>query len=60
MPRSTSGTSARTQGDGELRAYLPGTVCKLAGSICAYLGIEPELTPEMIDRVMALYFTREF
>lgn len=51
---------ARTQGDGELRAYLPGTVCKLAGSICAYLGIEPELTPEMIDRVMALYFTREF
>lgn len=51
---------ARTQGDGELRAYLPGTVCKLAASISSYLGTEPELTPEMIDRVMALYFTREF
>lgn len=51
---------ARTQGDGELRAYLPGTVCKLASSISSYLGTEAELTPEMIDRVMALYFTREF
>jgi hypothetical protein len=51
---------ARTQGDGELRAYLPGTVCKLATSISSYLGVDPELTPEMIDRVMALYFTREF
>ena len=51
---------ARTQGDGELRAYLPGTVCKLAGSISSYLGEEPVLTPEMIDRVMSLYFTRDF
>ncbi len=51
---------ARTQGDGELRAYLPGTVCKLARSISSYLETDDELTPEMIDRVMALYFTREF
>ncbi len=41
-------------------AYLPGTVCMLACSIASYLEIEPVLTPEMIDRVMALYFTREF
>jgi hypothetical protein len=51
---------ARSQGDGELRAYLPGTVCKLARSISAYLEAEPVLTAEMIDRVMALYFTRDF
>lgn len=51
---------ARSQGDGELRAYLPGTVCKLARSISAYMEDEPVLTAEMIDRVMSLYFTREF
>lgn len=51
---------ARTQGDGELRAYLPGTVCKLAMSICSYMGTEPKLDPEMVDRVMSLYFTRDF
>ncbi|MGI9578648.1 MAG: AAA family ATPase [Microthrixaceae bacterium] len=51
---------ARSQGDGELRAYLPGTVCKLARSISAYLEEAPVLTAEMIDRVMSLYFTRDF
>ena len=51
---------ARTQGDGELRAYLPGTVCKLASSIASYLGTEPVLTADMVDRVMSLYFTRDF
>ncbi|MEZ5238767.1 MAG: hypothetical protein R2716_07390 [Microthrixaceae bacterium] len=51
---------ARTRGDGELRAYLPGTVCKLALSISSYLGTDPVLTPEMVDRVMSLYFTRDF
>ena len=51
---------ARSQGDGELRAYLPGTACKLARSISAYLEQQPVLTPEMVDRVMSLYFTRDF
>ena len=51
---------ARHQGDGELRAYLPGMVCKLALSIARYHGVEPVLSPDLIDRVMALYFTREF
>ncbi|MFV0316100.1 MAG: AAA family ATPase [Microthrixaceae bacterium] len=51
---------AHIEGDGELRAYLPGTVCRLASSISAYMGERPVLSPEMIDRVMSLYFTREF
>ncbi len=51
---------ARTQGDGELRAYLPGTICKLARSISGYMGTDAVLTPEMVDRVMSLYFTRDF
>ncbi len=51
---------ARNQGDGELRAYLPGMVCRLAFSIASYHGVDPVLTPAMIDAVMALYFTREF
>jgi hypothetical protein len=51
---------ARHQGDGELRAYLPGVVCQLASSIARYHEVPPVLTPDMIDRVMALYFTRAF
>ena len=33
---------------------------RMARSISAYLEAEPVLTAEMIDRVMALYFTRDF
>jgi hypothetical protein len=51
---------ARHKGDGELRAYLPGVVCKLASSIALYHEVPPVLTPDMVDRVMALYFTRSF
>jgi hypothetical protein len=49
--------AARSQGDGELRAYLPGVVCKLANAICRYENAARVLTPELIDRVLALYFT---
>jgi hypothetical protein len=51
---------AREQGDGELRAYLPGVVCQLTSSIARYHEVPPVLTPDMVDRVMALYFTRAF
>jgi hypothetical protein len=51
---------ARDQGDGELRAYRPGVVCQLTSSIARYHEVSPVLTPDMVDRVMALYFTRAF
>lgn len=51
--------AARSQGDGELRAYLPGVVCKLASAICRYENQARVLTPELIDRVLALYFTED-
>lgn len=53
-------TYARERGDGELRAYLPGVVCRLTRSIASYHEVEPVLTPEMVERVMSLYFTKEF
>jgi len=49
---------ARRRGDGELRAYLPGVVCSLASSICRYENMATVLTVELVDRVLALYFTR--
>lgn len=49
---------ARARGDGELRAYLPGVVAELARSIIAYEGLGPQLTPDLVDRVLDLYFTR--
>ncbi|MCB1255990.1 MAG: hypothetical protein KDB26_02745 [Microthrixaceae bacterium] len=48
--------SARAKGDGELRAYLPGVVCELATSIAAYDNLPKSLTPDMVDRVLGLYF----
>lgn len=51
-------SEARRRGDGELRAYLPGVVCSLARSIMAYEGLGPKLTPELVQRVLDLYFTR--
>ena len=51
--------AARSQGDGELRAYLPGVVCKLANAICRYENQARILTPELVDRVLALYFTED-
>jgi len=49
---------ARDRGDGELRAYLPGVVCSLAISICRYENVPVHLTPELVDRVVDLYFTK--
>ena len=48
--------SARAKGDGELRAYLPGVVCELATSIAAYDNLPKALNPDMVDRVLGLYF----
>ncbi|MFZ4517146.1 MAG: AAA family ATPase [Microthrixaceae bacterium] len=52
-------TTARSTGDGELRAYLPGVVCKLAMNISRYEGTYPRLTPALVDKVLGLYFTRD-
>ena len=52
--------AARSQGDGELRAYLPGVVCKLATAIARYENAARVLTPTLVDRVLALYFTDDF
>ena len=51
--------AARSQGDGELRAYLPGVVCKLANAICRYENAARILTPDLVDRVLNLYFTED-
>lgn len=50
--------SARGRGDGELRAYLPGVVCKLAQAIMRYENLPPIVTPELVDRVLELYFAK--
>ncbi|MFN8051624.1 MAG: hypothetical protein U0Q22_09325 [Acidimicrobiales bacterium] len=49
---------ARGQGDGELRAYLPGVVCKLAIAISRYENAAMRLTPTLVDRVLDLYFAK--
>ena len=50
--------SARARGDGELRAYLPGVVCKLAIAIARYENAAFRLTPALVDRVLDLYFAK--
>lgn len=49
---------ARQRGDGELRAYLPGVVCRLALAIASYESSARILTTDLVDRVLDLYFTR--
>lgn len=49
---------ARRRGDGELRAYLPGVVVKLALAIASYEEMARVLTPSLVDRVLDLYFTK--
>ncbi len=49
---------SRARGDGDLRPYLPGTVCDLAASICAYEQRAPLLDKAMVDRIVHLYFTK--
>jgi DNA-binding Lrp family transcriptional regulator len=48
---------SKTKGDGDLRPYLPGAVCKILLSICQFAKLPPVLDREMIDRVAGVYFT---
>jgi hypothetical protein len=48
---------SRELGDGDLRPYLPGSVCKILISICTFESLPLVLDPPMIERVAHLYFT---
>jgi DNA-binding Lrp family transcriptional regulator len=48
---------SKTKGDGDLRPYLPGAVCKILLSICQFAKLPPILDRDMIDRVAGVYFT---
>lgn len=43
---------------GELRPYVAVDFCEMALSICTYDGSARALTPDLIDRVSAVYFVR--
>lgn len=49
---------SRELGDGDLRPYLPGEVCKILKSVCLYQGLPMELNRRNIDRVASVYFTK--
>ncbi len=49
--------TSRELGDGDLRPYLPGAVCKILISICTFEDLPLELHPEMINRIAHMYFT---
>ncbi|MEZ5144508.1 MAG: hypothetical protein R2726_18650 [Acidimicrobiales bacterium] len=51
-------TASRERGDGDLRPYLPGAVCTILTAVADYFDVPSELTPAMIDRVVAVYFTQ--
>jgi DNA-binding Lrp family transcriptional regulator len=48
---------SKNKGDGDLRPYLPGAVCKILKSICAFAKLPIVLDDDMIDRVASVYFT---
>jgi hypothetical protein len=48
---------SRELGDGDLRPYLPGAVCRILHSICTFEDLALELNPAMIERIAHLYFT---
>ncbi len=48
---------SRELGDGDLRPYLPGAVCKILLSICTFEDLPPRLDPKMIERIAHMYFT---
>jgi hypothetical protein len=48
---------SQTLGDGDLRPYLPRSVCRLLVAISGYEGTPPVLDRQAIDRIAALYFT---
>jgi len=49
--------TSRELGDGDLRPYLPTSVCKILISICTFEDLPLELHPAMIDRIAHMYFT---
>jgi hypothetical protein len=49
--------TSRELGDGDLRPYLPASVCKILISICTFEGLPLELHPELINRIAHMYFT---
>lgn len=49
---------SRDQGDGDLRPYLPGEVCKILKAVCTYTKQPLELSEDTVDRVAAVYFTK--
>jgi hypothetical protein len=48
----------RSQGDGDLRPYVPVMVCEILKSICAYEGSPPVFNRWTLDRVAEIYFTQ--
>lgn len=48
---------SRTQGDGDLRPYLPAEVCKILKAVCQYKRSPLVLNEETIDAVARVYFT---
>jgi hypothetical protein len=50
---------SRELGDGDLRPYLPGAVCDLLESVCAFEGLPLRLDPAMITRIARMYFTHD-
>ncbi|HEX7096256.1 MAG TPA: hypothetical protein VF183_10260 [Acidimicrobiales bacterium] len=48
----------RSQGDGDLRPYVPVMVCEILRSICAYEGMPMTTSRANLDRVADIYFTR--
>ncbi len=48
---------SRELGDGDLRPYLPGAVCKILSAICTFEEREMVLDPPMIERIASMYFT---
>ena len=48
---------SRTQGDGDLRPYLPMEVCKILRAVCKYRNEPLVMNEATIDAVAAVYFT---
>ena len=48
---------SRELGDGDLRPYLPGAVCTILQSICAFDEVPLVLDADMIKRIAHMYFT---
>jgi hypothetical protein len=48
---------SREQGDGDLRPYLPGEVCKILKAVAGYHSEPLVLNRQNVDRVAAIYFT---